>query len=56
MQFSIMCFLIAKYLYIISYSYSTSAVLMCLILTHHQPERHSQEFLPLKGYAEGCQK
>ena len=31
MQISFMCFLIAKYLYIISYSYSTPAVLICLV-------------------------
>ena len=53
-------FFIAKYLYIISYYYSTPAVLICLVslppedvLIHPQPKRHSQEFVPPKGCVEG---
>ena len=43
---------IAKYLYIISYSYNIPAVLICLVnlplkdvSTHPLPKRHSQEFV-----------
>ena len=53
---SVMSFLIANYLYIISYSYSILAVLICFghpsslrCLTHPLFKRHSQEFYFLKG-------
>ena len=53
--------LITKYLYIISYTYNTSAVLKCLVnlsledvLSHHESEKHSHEFVPLKWCIESC--
>ena len=54
-------FLIAKYIYIFSYFYSTPTVFICLInlplgdvLTHPQAKRHSQKFVPPKVCVEGC--
>ena len=59
-QHSVMCFFIAKYLYIISHSYGTPAVLICLfsllledVRTHPQPKSFSQQFVPLQVCVEG---
>ena len=56
-------FLIAKYLYIISYSYNTPVVLVCLVnfplkdvWTHPLPKRHSQESASLQRCVEGYDK